>query len=111
MVSFAGEVTTITTKYVEYAGTHFFGINNDEPFATPNHLFWTTEGWKSLEPEAAREESPHTNCGVLADRCHSVSYYPDIPTTVHEPVTISQFTIITLSEPSKRYGLHLNDPQ
>ena len=113
LVSNAGDITTITNEYVENeieSGGQLFGINNDEPFATPNHPFWTTEGWKSLEPEAAREENPHISYGVLqiGDTVFRITQtYP----LLYEPVTISQFTIITFSEPSKTYGLHLNGPQ
>ena len=65
VISSGGEVTTMTNQLVENAGGEIFGINGKEPFATPNHPFWTTDGWKSLEPEAAKEENPDVNYGVL----------------------------------------------
>ena len=68
VISNAGDITTITSEYVENdigAGGQLFGINDGNPFATPNHPFWTTEGWKSLNPEAAFEENPQIAYGVL----------------------------------------------
>ena len=108
VISSAGEVTTMTNQLVENAGGEIFGINGEEPFATPNHPFWTTDGWKSLEPEAAKEENPDINYGVLqiGDTVFRIAQTDPL---MYEPIKISQFTFTTISEPT--YGLHLNGPQ
>ncbi|MBX2988537.1 MAG: hypothetical protein KF802_11635 [Bdellovibrionaceae bacterium] len=34
-----------------------FGFNEEEPFVTAEHPFWTPEGWKSIDPEATKKET------------------------------------------------------
>ena len=113
LTSNAGETTTVTNEYIEndmMAGGQLFGINEDKPFATPNHPFWTEEGWKCINPDSATEENPDISYGVLqvGDTVFRISQTDPL---LYEPVTIWQLTFTTLSEPSKTYGLNLNGPQ
>ena len=87
-----------------------FGINDDKPFATPNHPFWTEERWKCINSESAMEENPDISYGVLqvGDTVFRISQTDPL---LYEPVTIWQLTFTMLSEPSKTYGLNLNGPQ
>lgn len=43
-----------------------YGINNETPFFTGGHMFWTTEGWKAVHPEAASTDNPHVSVGKLS---------------------------------------------
>ena len=113
ILSNAGEITTITIEFVENeigAGRQLFGINDDEPFATTNHPFWTTEGWKCLNLKAASVENPDVMYGILQIG-DTVFRMAQTDPLLYEPITINQLTFTTLSEPSKTYGLHLNGPQ
>ena len=113
LISNAGDITTITSEYVENdigASGQLFGINDNEAFATPNHPFWTTEGWKCLNPAAAFDENPDIQYGSLqiGDTVFRIAQTTPL---LYEPIRISQLTVMTLSEPSKTFGLHLNGPQ
>lgn len=48
----------------EYWGD-IHSINGGPYFFTPNHPFMTVEGWKSLAPQATKEESPGLDVGQL----------------------------------------------
>jgi hypothetical protein len=34
-----------------------FGFNNEKPFFTSCHPFWTQHGWKAIDPEGAKTEN------------------------------------------------------
>jgi hypothetical protein len=34
-----------------------FGFNNEKPFFTSCHPFWTQHGWKAIHPEGVRAEN------------------------------------------------------
>ena len=56
----------IVTKLIprDYKG-NIFGINGGGYFFTPNHPFLTTDGWKSLDPEASMRETPNLKVSML----------------------------------------------
>jgi len=112
VLAIGGEVTMITDEYVENdleAGQQFFGINDDPPFATLPHPFWTTEGWKCLDPDFAKGENPSTDFKLLqvGDIVFRISQMDPL---LYKPVKIHKFNFTTLSEPIKIYGLHLDGP-
>lgn len=55
----SAEPQAVLKKYViPYTGL-VYAFNGDENyFVTPTHPFMTTEGWKSLDPEGTKRESP-----------------------------------------------------
>ena len=108
-----GETTTITEEYVDndlLPGQQLFGINDDDPFASLNHPFWTTEGWKCLEPEGAKEENPNIDFKLLqvGDIVFRIAQTNPL---LYEPVKVCKFMFMTVTEPSKIYGLHLDGPR
>lgn len=108
-----GEIATITAEFVENTippGDQLFGINDDAPFASVNHPFWTTEGWKCLAVEAAKQENPDIEFKLLqvGDIVYKIAQTSPL---LYEPIRISRFTFRTLSEPTKIYGLHLDGPR
>ena len=110
VLALGGETTTITEEFVDHilsAGLKIFGFNNDTPFAALHHPFWTTEGWKCLDPETAKEENPDVDFKLLqvGDTIFRIA---DTKPLVYEPIKIRQFTYHILQEPTKIYGLHLN---
>ena len=103
----------ITDEYVEEcleAGQQIFGINDDTPFAALHHPFWTTDGWKCLNPDLAKEENPNVDFKLLQIGDVVLRIAQTNP-LLYEPVKILQFTFTTLSEPIKIYGLHLDGPR
>jgi hypothetical protein len=42
-----------------------YGFNGEEPFATEDHPFMTTEGWKSINPDLTRQSSPGLSVGRI----------------------------------------------
>ncbi len=113
ILAIGGEATTITDEYVEHnqeAGQQLFGINDDNPFAALHHPFWTTDGWKCLDPELAKEENPSTDFKLLqvGDIVFRIAQTDPL---LYEPVKIHGFTFTTLSESIKIYGLHLDGPR
>ena len=113
VLAMGDEATTITEEYVEHtlpAGEKVFSFNDDEPFAALHHPFWTTEGWKCLDPESAKEENPSIDFKLLqvGDIVFRVAQTDPL---LYEPVKVRRFNFITLSEPTKIYGLHLDGPR
>ena len=113
LLAIGGETTTITQEYVRErmeAGEKLFGINDDTPFAALHHPFWTTDGWKSLDPEFAKQENPTVDFKLLqvGDVVFRIA---QINPLLYEPVKIRQFTFTTLEQPIMIYGLHLDGPR
>lgn len=113
ILAHGGEITTITAEFVENtlpAGEQLFGINDDMPFASINHPFWTTEGWKCLDPEGAKQENPDIDIKLLqvGDIVYRIAQTNPL---LYEPIRISKLIFKTLSEPTKIYGLHLDGPR
>ena len=113
ILALGGEITTITDEFVDNtldAGQKLFGFNEDAPFAALHHPFWTTEGWKCLDPVSAKEENPDIDfkklqVGDILFRVAKTNPF------LYEPIQIKQFTFMTLEEPTKIYGLHLDGPR
>lgn len=61
------ESQAVLKKYViPYTGL-VYAFNGDENyFVTPTHPFMTTEGWKSLDPEGTKRESPGLEVTLLS---------------------------------------------
>ena len=113
IMAMAGEVTTITDEFVDHVldkGQKLFGFNDDTPFAALHHPFWTTEGWKCIDPETAKEENPDVDFKLLqvGDIIFRIAQTSPF---FYEPVKIHKFTFLSLEEPTKIYGLHLNGPR
>ncbi len=109
ILALGGETATITGEFVELTlleGQKVFGINNDKPFAALHHPFWTTEGWKCLDPETAKEENPDVDVKLLqvGDIVFCIAKTNPLQ---YEPTKITDFTFTMLQEPVKIYGLHL----
>jgi len=105
-----GETATITDEFVQLtlsAGQQIFGFNCEAPFAALHHPFWTTEGWKCLDPETAKEENPDTDFKLLqvGDIVFRVTKTSPL---LYEPIKIQEFTFSTLQESTHIYGLHLD---
>ena len=113
ILALGGETTTITYEFVQHTlkeGQKLFGFNDDTPFAALHHPFWTTEGWKCLDPETAKEENPDVDFKLLqvGDIIFRIAQTNPF---LYEPVKIHKFTFLSLEEPTKIYGLHLDGPR
>lgn len=110
ILALGGETSTMTEEFVEdtlVVGHKLFGFNNEVPFATLNHPFWTTEGWKCLDPESAKEDNPNIDVNLL--RVGDIVFrVVQMNPFLYEPIKIKQLNIKTLEEPTKVYGLHLD---
>ena len=113
VLALGGEFSLITEEYVEAelrAGERLFGINDDKPFAAFQHPFWTTEGWKCLDPALAKEENPNVDFKLLQVG-DTVFKAEQTDPLLYRPVKIMRFVYQTLSVPIKIYGLHLDGPR
>ena len=90
-------------------GSKLFGINDDEPFAALHHPFFTTEGWKCLDPTVANEENPNDfKMLQVGDIVFNIAQTNPL---LYKPVMIRRFTYKTITEAILIYGLHLNGPR
>ena len=113
ILAIGGETSTITDEYVEHtldAREKIFGFNDDTPFAALHHPFWTTEGWKCLDPEMAKEENPDIDFKLLQVGDIVFRAVQTDP-LLYEPVKVHRFNFTTLTAPTKIYGLHLDGPR
>ena len=113
IISLGGDITTITDEFVEAVvsvGEQIVGFNDDTPFAALHHPFWTTEGWKCLDPITAKEENPDVNFKMLqvGDIIFRIAQTSPL---LYKPVKIHNFNFVTLQEQTKIYGLHLDGPR
>jgi hypothetical protein len=81
------------------------GFNDDTPFFTNNHVFFTTTGLRAISPEAARQENPWLQVGEL-----KVGHIllKTIDGTSHERVIIEKITTARVSC-NFVYGVHLRE--
>ena len=86
------------------------GFNDDTPFSALHHPFWTTEGWKCLDPDTAKEENPNVDFKLLqvGDTVFQIAQTEPL---LYQLVKIRKFTFVTLEESTKIYGLHLDGPR
>ena len=113
LLAMGGDTTIITEEYVEHghsAGEMLFGINDDIPFAALHHPFWTTEGWKSLNPELSKSENPNMDFKWLQIGDIVFFIAQAIP-LLYKPVRVSKFSFAILPKSIKIYGLHLDGPR
>lgn len=85
-----------------------FGFNDDEPFATPGHPFWTKEGWKALDSSIAKIENPNLKVSDLkiGDFVQKIKSSSPLE---YEWVEVKCFSFGILKKGEKLYGLHLID--
>lgn len=113
IIAMGGEVTTITDEFVDHllsAGQKLVGFNDDTPFAALHHPFWTTEGWKCLDPDTAKDENPDVDFKLLQVG-DIIFYMTQTDPLLYQPIKIRRFVFTTLQEPTKVYGLHLDGPR
>ena len=113
VLALGGDVTTITDEFVDEflsEGEQLVGFNSEPPFAALHHPFWTTEGWKCLDPETAKQENPNIDFKLLqvGDIIFRIAQTEPLH---YKPVKIHKFTFMTVQEPTKIYGLHLDGPR
>ena len=71
-----GAVNTVTgIERPRLGGRLLYAINGGRAFVTAEHPFWTSSGWKSIDPRATFAENPRLNVGTLAvgDRIAAVA--------------------------------------
>lgn len=60
ILSHGGTISTCTNEDVANLmseGETVYGFNEENAFFSAGHAFWTTEGWKAIAPDIAREET------------------------------------------------------
>ena len=103
---------TISTQTNEQVATlvpmeeTIYGFNNEDPFFSRGHAFWTTEGWKAIDPQLAREENPDLAIGTLqvGDIVFCIAQSSPL---LYKPVIIHDFTSRKMEAATTMYGLHL----
>lgn len=58
-------VNTVSRVLPRYYRGQIYAFNGGDHFVTPNHPFMTSEGWKAIDPDAARKENPTLEVGKL----------------------------------------------
>jgi len=59
-------VNTVLGKLIlPFEGGDIYRFNNEDGFVTESHPFMTTDGWKSINPEATEEEGLNISVGKL----------------------------------------------
>jgi hypothetical protein len=106
----AGSVGVQTEEQVVIetrAQVPIYGLNDDEPFFSAGHLFWTKDGWKAFEPAIALYENPSRTVGKLeiGDVVHRLrnGTGPE-----YDEVEIERFTGRLLDPGERLYGMHLD---
>ena len=82
------------------------GINEEEPFFTRGHLFWTQDGWKAVDPAVARMENPDREAGQLLPG-DTVYRLKSTQPLEYEEVTIRRLPRRTAGAGTELHGLHL----
>lgn len=88
--------------------TVVYGFNEESPFFSAAHPFWTKQGWKAINPDIARQENPSLMVSKLAvgDVVYRVK---SIKPMEYEEILIKNFTRKIIKKGEKIYGLHLID--
>ena len=65
-----GLVSHHRIEYTVNQHTLVYGKNEDTPFFTADHPFWTQDGWRAIDPVTAKEENTWLKVGqlVVSDR-------------------------------------------
>ncbi len=111
VVALNGAISTHTDERVITELKHeafIYGINDDKPFFTAGHPFWTSAGWKAIDVTAALEENPSIEVKELKIG-DSVQKIKSLNPLTYQSIQITQLTKSILSAGSKVYGLHLHD--
>ena len=82
-----------------------FGLNQDEPFFTSNHVFMTTGGHRALNPEGARRENPYLEVGHL--QVGDV-VFQTTGDNIYETITIEKIPVKRVAL-DYVYGVHLRE--
>lgn len=62
----AGGISVLSDEFIINRRLRtLYGINELEPFMSPEHAVMTTEGWKSLAPEQSNQINPYYNVTLL----------------------------------------------
>jgi hypothetical protein len=111
VVAINGAISTHTNERVVTILKHdtfIYGINDEKPFFTSGHLFWTSQGWKAIDVAVALKENP----GIEAKELKigdSVQKIKSINPLTYQSIKITEFTKQLLPAGSKVYGMHLED--
>ena len=90
--------------------TLIYGLNDEAPFFSGGHLFWTSEGWKAIEPEIAQEENPERKiAGKLSIGDIVFRIKQDDQDSLYDLIKIERIPQRKLGEDNYLYGLHLLD--
>ena len=89
-----------------------FGFNNEKPFFTSSHPFWTQHGWKAIDPEGAMAENTWLMVGQLkeGDFVRKINYYDrKSKLVVHTWEEIERIEHETYPKGTVIYGVHLRE--
>jgi hypothetical protein len=89
-----------------------FGFNNEKPFFTSSHPFWTQHGWKAIHPEGVRAENAWLMVGQLkeGDFVRKIKYHDkDRKSVVHTWEEIERIGHETYPSGTVIYGVHLRE--
>lgn len=109
ILSHGGTISTQSSERVTNlvpSKEKIYGFNEEDAFFSGGHAFWTTEGWKAVAPELAREENPDLAIGTLqvGDIVFRVAQSKPL---LYKPVVIHTLRSRDLDVDTIMYGLHL----
>lgn len=105
-----GQVGTHTDERVEFeteVRMVIYGFNEEQPFFSAAHAFWTRDGWKAYAPEVARSENPWPDFGKL-ERGDVVRRLVSHDPPRYEEVEIERFSSRIAPVGERLHGLHLH---
>ena len=95
----------IYDNYFKTTNRKIYGFNNMNPFFTDGHVFMTTEGWKSLNPEQTLIELPNFQVKKLqvGDVMFKINYNKGKIT--YKPICIKKITSKSIDTDKLLYNL------
>lgn len=96
-------------------GGDIYSFNDEEPFFTSSHMFWTNAGWKCLNPEMAKYENKFVNAteleigDIVLKLSEQSTSEMGIGEHIYEEVEVKRINVKVLSRTTSVYGVHVRE--
>ena len=95
------------SKPAQQAHLLIYSIDDEAPFFTAGHVFFTATGLRALDPSLAMKENPWSDIGRLSVGHRLLRLQPD--STKYEEVPIESISSAFLPDVKYVYGVHLRE--